>query len=614
MIGDFVYVTICSVLIYYAISAMEYIYRQQIFKEVTISLFKFMMYVFMYSVGLRVSCVLANCYMLVGDLSANIFACFAIFMCAFSVVNYVSYIVNTINLDPSKVNLFGYSMLYAFMPVMFLLLCSTLLCGLNQYCSMYMFFMIFMFLSVFKIAGNFTTKVGDIVADYDKKIVKKQEEDKGDCVFSFVDNIGDIIGDLFGTIVDYCGLLMLCIVFMCMTNSFTMFNYLFFLNNVLGKIIIYSVIMSIMIFVRGNRMFFVYTDYVAVLSAFISHLFYVTKILCNLGIGYKSIYSVFYLDMMNLSFFSFAIVSISLLTCLRFYDKFAICFIKLVETMPIVAISVICCFSYVFAYLFINYVHFTSKFIFWLFNTDISALSFLNHVVFFGLYYVFKTVFGAMVDSSCGFFKKIMNNSTDESQQQRVDAIETILENYDATGNLFKLETKLFFVYLAYVLYEMVAQNVYKLSLAHDIMSIVPFIVSIVFMALCYKMYTNKDSYDFSGVVNLTTRYAFATFYIITNLLFTIMFVKSSRSMFYMKILHSGIMYVFLVQSVVFYFLGSMFDIIKKKVETNEINVESNVYNLLLQLDLIGDCFKDVIGPFMFSISNFMCFVLIFIK
>ena len=626
MIGDFIYLTISSALVYNAISSILYMRKCSLFKEVAYSMFKFCAYIFMYSTSLRMSYMLTGQYSFIGDMSANMFAILSIFTCLFSVISYVSYIVT---LDNKYI--FSYSILYSLMPVMFLLLCSTLLCYLHQHCNIMMFFIIFMFLSVFKISGNFTTKVGDIIADYDEKIIKKQSEDKSNSVFSFIDNIGDIIGDLFGTFVDYISLFMLCMILMYITNSFTLFNYLFFLNNIIGKLIIYSIIMSILVYFKGSKAFFKYTDYVLIISVFISHLFYVLKILYSLGLGYKAIGSVFYLDMMNLTFFSVASLSISLLTSLRLYDRFACCFVKMVSIMPIVSISILCSMGYVFAYMFINYVHCVSKFIFWFFKTDINSLSFLNHFIFFGLYYVFKTVFGALVDSSCGFFKKKINEQTksvqkrsDDSEQNKskkqikneeiINSIENTLEHYDATGNMFKFETKLFFMYIGYVLYEIVSQNTYKILLVQDFMSMIPFLVVIVFMSLCYRMYSNINTYSFNDIINLTVKYAFATFYILSNLLFTIVFVKSSVSISYMRVLHSGLMYLFLIQSIVFYFIGTMFDVIKKKVENNEITVNEDIYSLLLQLDLIGDCFKDVIGPFMFSISNFVCFILIFIK
>ncbi|AOP70158.1 hypothetical protein AB837_00064 [bacterium AB1] len=446
-----------------------------------------------------------------------------------------------------------------------------------------------------KFSGNLMTKLGDIISDYNSKILgeKEKQEDKSLDSFSIIDNVGDIYGDLYGNIIDYISLFFISIYCLTANKSSIIDNIWILLFYSITKIVILICFFVIFNFFSKNSIYRLIVNnfntsimFFIILFAFINtaiakYLMYST---------YKGFYSSMLLNSCFVVFFSIPTILLQILFFTNIYKNIAKAYIYVLTALSPLAIL-----TFPAIFIIVKFIYYgsilTYSLYFKMFNINeiLVNYQFFDYMFMSIILNITKVAFGVFVDSSCGLYKKsILENNINNTEL--VDYYEHKLEYYDNIGNTFKIESRLTLFIIIVVLLDILWSRPQKVAIVIDLISSIESFIFIFFISSCTYLYKKSKKIKENSLYNIVV--FSQTFFLV------FMYVISKY-----KGIIIGQIYHYLIIGLGYIIIGGILDIAKKMEELQEISATKELKLNLVKYDLIGDFFKDVIGPSAFSVA-----------
>ena len=456
-----------------------------------------------------------------------------------------------------------------------------------------------------KIAGNYVTKVGDIVADFKNKILTDKGEDNDTTKFDYIDNIGDVIGDMFGNIIDLSSLGLLILGISQSDNINDAMIYLFVaMGEVLSFILIWTGL-SIVLPNFMNKML-KHIDLCFVLNIIAWSLFHGWQRTVKLY-GVNSIYlSCISKDYYYTLFFASIILCHYILTGAGLYRSIYNNSKKFAEGLGTYSIIFVGCISLIITYCIIYVIYFAIA----IFKNELIFSSYYmltGNVLFrlfmsFASYQVFKTTIGVFADSICGVYKKIILEDEDikksKTCQSTIVDVENQLDLLDSYGNKFKMDTKTF---INSVLLAIVVSNSALYQYSFFTYIVASLLVLSFFLVWYRTSILDIKNISYSQLYRIIFIHAYYFFWIVVVVLFRV----TNHTMLNPKglLFHIAMETVFL--SLFGAISGSIMDMNKKtyKEVTPKIEFNKETYKTFVKIDLIGDFLKDVFSPTFYTIG-----------
>lgn len=449
----------------------------------------------------------------------------------------------------------------------------------------------FVFLST-KILGHYYTKMGDIISDFQEKIVKHNKEDSSLNDYSKIDNMGDIFGDCYGEII-----------------SFILISYFLFKLTVLKTQLIHihgsyldkSYIICIVIHIINNKNKSIKNIGLAVLS-----LILMLNIIDPI-IKYLAYHGYHLIDVIRYTCYNFTtqlyiiiptlIIIFSFRPLINFVANYL--YIRSIS-IPICGllenISISILISFIITTLSIISIKIANKYL------SISHFALFEVFSICGCICLYNTIFATFADSINGIIKK-RNILFEQSDNERDKITDEYLEELDNSGNVLKLEAK--------VLMNMFAQILILIN--SGIKSFQVRLNDLYLLLIFLTIFTTFSSiiYNFHLSDNKNKKYIYELpFYTFIVLITGHVGIKSVFGI--NKSYGISILMFLLSISNFANISGSLFDCIKKKAEINKDNKDirssTENYKIIVQNDILGDFLKDVLGPVLFGISV-SCFI-----
>ena len=563
---------------------------------------KYFKYIFLYGLIFRIILLVSGVYSFYGDLLASLFILVYIFLSSTTVFSNVAKIISSndyIKRTDVPYNLFLASfnlVLFLFFSVVGMILVLNFFSdGISRRSILFTFFSI---TCLTKLTGNILTKIGDVVADYKNKIEENIEEDKNTTVFDFLDNVGDIIGDMFSNFLD---LFMLIILIMCCSNMCVHFDdYLYKSFGCIGKLFSFFAIISFIYSFVSYKFLFKIIDYIFILNAFfwilIDSFNRNAAIWNSKSFCLKSVIP----DLAYLLFFSILLILFDLAKKLDFYKKSYKQNKEYYESIGSYCLFYTFAISMILACLclFIMYLSSTiTSLIYGSFNfsTIIMGSILWQNLFLFSCFYFWKSCIGILADSVSGFLNKVkIENESYGSKHNDFTETENILEDHDRYGNICKLESR---VFLCSVFFVSVISNIKTYGFILAVYGIV-FVVTIIFINL-WKQFINTKDVTYNLLFNKISRVSFYFMSIFIIVLVKIVLQSKLNKIWLENVIavSYGALYISLASCI----FGSLLDIYKKY--SNDDKVSNELKKAFIKHDICGDFMKDVLSPTMYTVS-----------
>ena len=591
---------------------MQILSRNKIFsvlKEIFTSYFQA---IFLYSMTIRITVLLSGMYSIYGDILAMLFLLAYNFIACISVLSNVAKAVNATNskkTNDTSYNLFLSSIHF----VLFLFFTiSLILFVLNRFqdssIKKNILFTFFSILCFVKFVGNFATKLGDVIADYRNKVLNNTEEDQNSTVFDYLDNIGDVIGDMLSNFVD---LFMLTILMMCCINlNINYDDYIHKSFTLIGKLATFFLSIAILQTFVSYKKLFNFVDYIFILNGCIWIL--VDSLRRNMTIWSIKSFSLksMHPDLSYLMFFVIIVILLDLTKKLNVYQSTYKTNKEYYESIGSYCLlhSFGVSLFLTIKFLFLSYL--LGKIVSSIYGTfDFSEIMLgpilWQYLFLFSCYYFWKSCIGVIADSTGGFLEKIkiQRNEQNLSCTNLQESIDT-LEEHDQIGNISKLETR---VFLCTVFFVTIVANVKTYGFLLAVYFII-FVLITLFIRL-WRDFSNNQKITYSEIFNRISRQC--AFFINTFCIVMARLVVQSKIY---PIWHENIIsiiYCALCISLLTGIYGGLLDIYKKY--SKEDRVSDVLKKAFVQHDILGDFLKDVLSPILYTISVlslyiFLCF------
>ena len=611
----FFLVAFIQCIVYYIVNfsfTMQILSRNKIFavlKNIFSSYFKSIL---IYSMTVRLIVLILGMYSIYGDILAILFLLAYTFVACVSVLSNVAkcvYSENSQKNNNTSYNLFVSSIhfvLFLFFSV------SVILFVLNRFqdsaVKKNILFTFFSILCFVKFVGNFATKLGDVIADYKNKVLNNIEEDQNNTVFDYLDNIGDIIGDMLSNFVD---LFMLIILIMCCINiNINYDDYIHKSFTLIGKIATFFLTVAIFQTFVSYKRLFGFIDYVFIFNSFVWLL--IDSLRRNITIWSIKSFSLksMHPDIAYLMFFVVIVLLLDFTKRFNIYESTyktnksyyeTIGSYCLLHSFGISLFLTIC-------FLFISYL--LGKVVGSIYGTfDFSEIMLgpilWQYLFLFSCYYFWKSCIGVIADSVGGFLEKIRMQRNEQNLPSTIlpETI-AILEEHDQIGNVSKFETR---VFLCTVFFVTVVSNLKTYGFLLAVYFII-FMITSLFINL-WKNFANKENITYSEIfskISIFCALFINTFYLVMSRLVT-------QSKIY-PVWHENIIsiiYCTLCFSLFSGIYGGLLDIYKKYSKADRTSDE--LQKSFIQHDILGDFLKDVLSPVLYTISVlslyiFVCF------
>ena len=445
--------------------------------------------------------------------------------------------------------------------------------------------------------GNITTKLGDVISDYRNKIVNNIEEDANNSVFDYLDNIGDIIGDMFSNFTD---LLLLIIIVLCCINMHINFeDYIHKSFSCIGKLFSFFFVTGILQSFLSYFQLSKFIDFIFILN--VVFWLFIDALRRNLSIWNCFSFSLKSMipDIAYLLFF------ISLLALFNFYSLFNFYRRSYLQNKEFYNVLGGYCIFYSIAYslfkscsiFFITFL--MSKLVSTIygnfnFNQLVLGPVLWHYLFLFSCYCIFKSFIGVAADSAGGFLSKINMTPEYTNKVHFLEEIGDIYEQYDQLGNIYKLETRIF---LCVLLFLTVISNIKAYG----------FVFAVYFMTGCimyvfikiWKDLMNRKEVTYSNIFVTINRHVALLASVFLFVIIRLVVQSKLNILWYENVI--SITYVSLFLSIFSGIFGSMLDVYKK--HSNNDFVSHEYKKTLIQHDICGDFLKDVLCPTMYSIS-----------
>ena len=448
----------------------------------------------------------------------------------------------------------------------------------------------FVFLSI-KILGHYYTKMGDIISDFNEKIVKYNKEDNSLDDYSKIDNMGDIFGDCYGEIISFILLAYFLFKFTVLKTQ---------LIQTYGSYLDKSYIICIMLHIINNKnkkiknVGFIVLSIILVLNVMdpiIKYLAYHGYYLSDVirYILYNFTTQIYVVVPTLIVIFSFRAL-INFVSDYLYNRSTSIPICGLLEN---ISISIL--ISFIITNISIISVKIANRYL------SISHFALFEVFAICGCMCLYNTIFSAFSDAINGIIKKrnIVSEQS-ETDYEKYSITDEYLEELDNEGNVLKLEAKVLmnmFAQILILIYSGIKNFQIKIN---DLYVLLIFItIFTTFSSILYRSHLSSSK-DKKYIYELP----FYTFIVlITGHVGIKSLFNISRS--------DGITILMFLLAVSNFanILGTLFDCIKKKAEMQKdscLNTEN--YKIIVQNDILGDFMKDVLGPVLFGISV-SCFI-----
>lgn len=470
----------------------------------------------------------------------------------------------------------------------------------------------------FKASGCFLTKTSDIIIDYKEKIEGQRKEDETQHSFSYLDNIGDIFGDLYGMFSSYLILFSMIFVNLDISQIYVL-RYHIILSG--GLLAFFYFTFQIISNIVGYKKSIKYIDLLFIFNILIFSTISILQkmFIFNIKFTPKNIWGLANRHLVVILLFASIAIINSIILFFNLYEYYARKIYEYSRKMLINNVIINVFVSYISTHILFYIFHLLFKLqIIYIHKRKWQIdLIFVKYFIFFSAYYILKTTFGCFADSANGIFTKEAKRkfkSTEEKEEtiefgiQEITRVSNTFEEYDNVGNIYKLESKIFLISITYIFYEFTIKSI-KATIFSDFHNLFTALTIITFWYFLNQALKNYDKNNYKKHISEQ---------VIIGGILMIEFIWSitgtaSLSNNNIIMLLSGIMYYYLFLSLFFAISGSLFDISKKYVELNH-NTDTKIKTEMIKADMYGDIMKDVLSPISISISYLIALTLIYLK